>query len=218
MTNIENGKKIKTRLLMYFIGLFLMTAGIALSVKSNLGVSPVSSIPYTMTCVWGMEMGMATTIFHAFLVLLQILLLRKKFKVKNLLQVLAGIIFGMFTTFCNMCASYLPTPENLFIRIFMILISTVLIAAGIFLYVPADIIPLAGEGITQTVSDLSGIAFPKMKVVFDLTVVTVSLITCLLAIHSFGSVGIGTVLAAALVGVNLGYITKIFGERRDRLL
>lgn len=37
-----------------------MTIGIALSVKSNLGVSPVSSIPYTMTCVWGIEMGKAT--------------------------------------------------------------------------------------------------------------------------------------------------------------
>jgi cytidylate kinase len=37
-----------------------MTIGIALSVKSNLGVSPVSSIPYTMTCVWGIEMGKAS--------------------------------------------------------------------------------------------------------------------------------------------------------------
>lgn len=45
---------------MYFIGLFVMTIGIALSVKSNLGVSPVSSIPYTMTCVWGIEMGKAS--------------------------------------------------------------------------------------------------------------------------------------------------------------
>ena len=37
-----------------------MTIGIALSVKSNLGVPPVSSIPYTMTCVWGIEMGKAS--------------------------------------------------------------------------------------------------------------------------------------------------------------
>lgn len=65
---------------MYFIGLFVMTIGIALSVKSNLGVSPVSSIPYTMTCVWGIEMGKATILFHIVLVLIQILLLRRKFK------------------------------------------------------------------------------------------------------------------------------------------
>lgn len=41
-------KHLKVRIPMYFIGLFVMTIGIALSVKSNLGVSPVSSIPYTI--------------------------------------------------------------------------------------------------------------------------------------------------------------------------
>ena len=35
------------RFLVYIVGLFIMTLGISLSVKSNLGVSPVSSIPYT---------------------------------------------------------------------------------------------------------------------------------------------------------------------------
>ena len=45
-----------------------MTIGIAISVKSNLGVSPVSSIPYTMTCVWGIEMGKATILFHTIIV------------------------------------------------------------------------------------------------------------------------------------------------------
>lgn len=56
-------KHLKVRIPMYFIGLFIMTIGIALSVKSNLGVSPVSSIPYTITCVWGIEMGKATILF-----------------------------------------------------------------------------------------------------------------------------------------------------------
>ena len=50
-------KHMKVRIPMYFIGLFIMTIGIAFSVKSNLGVSPVSSIPYTMTCVWGPEIA-----------------------------------------------------------------------------------------------------------------------------------------------------------------
>ena len=49
------GSKLGIRLLYYFGGFFVMTIGIALSVKSNLGVSPVSSIPYTMTCVWGLQ-------------------------------------------------------------------------------------------------------------------------------------------------------------------
>ena len=59
-----NLKNMKIRLPMYLVGLFIMTIGIAISVKSNLGVSPVSSIPYTMTCIWGIEMGKATILFH----------------------------------------------------------------------------------------------------------------------------------------------------------
>ena len=34
-----------------------MTFGVVLSVKSDLGVTPISSIPYTMTVVAGMDLG-----------------------------------------------------------------------------------------------------------------------------------------------------------------
>ena len=206
------------RFLLYVTGLFSVTVGIAISVKSNLGVSPVSSIPYTMTCIWGIEMGKATILFHTFLVLLQLCMQRKDFKPINFLQVAAGVLFGYFTTFCNWAVSFLPTPTNIVIRLVMSLISTVFIALGIFLYLPANIMPLAAEGTSKVVSETTGVAFAKVKVGFDMTVVTISLVCCLIFIHSLGSVGIGTVLASILVGTVLGYLTKWFGEKRDRWL
>lgn len=211
-------KNLKVRTLIYFIGLFIMTIGIAISVKSNLGVSPVSSIPYTMTCVWGIEMGKATILFHVVLVIIQILLLRKKFRPINFLQVFVGIIFGYFTTFCNYMVAFLPTPDNLVIRVLMVLSSTIFVAVGIFLYLPANLIPLAGEGAMQAVSDITGIEFSKVKIGFDCTMVVISTITCIIAIKTLGSVGAGTIIAAILVGVFVGIINKAFGEKRDRLL
>lgn len=215
---MRNEKRIKIRLILYFIGLFIMTLGIAMSVKSDLGVSPVSSIPYTITCIWGLEMGKATILFHAALVVLQVLILRRFFEPKNLLQIAAGIVFGYFTTFCNYLFSFLPTPENIPMRLFLMLGSTVLIAVGIFFYLPANIMPLAGEGAMNAISDRSGIAFNKVKIAFDVTMVTVSLASCLIALHTPGSVGIGTIAAAILVGTVLGMITKRFGRWRDTLL
>lgn len=211
-------KNMKVRIPMYFVGLFIMTIGIALSVKSNLGVSPVSSIPYTMTCVWGIEMGKATIIFHAALVVIQILILRRKFKWINLLQVVVGIVFGYFTTFCNYLATFIPASDNIVFRLVLMLISTVFIAAGIFFYLPADLIPLAGEGVMQAVSEVTHIEFSKVKIGFDCSMVVISVITCLICIHSLGSVGIGTVIAAFLVGINLGVINRAFGVKRDKLL
>lgn len=214
----KQNSKLGLRLLFYFGGFLIMTTGVALSVKSNLGVSPVSSIPYTMTCVWGIEMGKATILFHIVLVALQILLLRRRFHVKNLFQVLVGVVFGNFTTFCNYLVNFLPTPENLVIRLVMVWISTVLVAFGLFFYVPADIMPLAGEGAMLAISDITGKPFPKVKICFDVSMVVISLVTCLIALHRLGSVGAGTVIAAVLVGLELHAITHHFGAARDRLL
>lgn len=206
------------RLLAYVAGLFIMTIGVSMSVKSNLGVSPVSSIPYTITCITGLEMGKATILFHIVLVIMQIIILRRAFKVKNLLQIVVGVMFGYFTTFSNYLFSFLPTPDNMAVRIAMILCSTVLVAVGIFFYLPADIVPLAGEGAMKAISDTTSIVFNKVKMGFDITMVIVSLTSCLIVLKRMGSVGIGTIIAAVMVGAVLGVITRKFGKKRDMLL
>lgn len=213
-----NDENYVTRLVSYFIGLFIMTLGVSMSVKSNLGVSPVSSIPYTITCITGLEMGKATILFHIVLVILQIIILRKAFKMKNLLQVLVGIVFGYFTTFSNYLFSFMPTPDSIAVRLVMMLFSTILIAFGIFLYLPSDIVPLAGEGAMKAVSDKTNIVFNKVKIGFDITMVVISLCSCLLALGKLGSVGAGTIIAAVLVGAVLGVINRLFGEKRDLIL
>lgn len=218
-TDVTAGRRssnIVVRCIIYFFGLLIMTLGVAVSVKSDLGVSPVSSIPYTMTCVWGIEMGKATIVFHAALVLVQVILLRRKFQLKNLLQIPVGVLFGYMTTFSNHLMTFLPDPGNIYIRLGMVVISTVLAAIGLFFYVPADIIPLAGEGVMLAISKVADKAFSTVKIAFDVTMVVISLITCLILIHSLGSVGIGTVIAAVMVGMVLKLITKLFGEARDR--
>ena len=53
---------------------------------------------------------------------------------------------------------------------------------------------------------------------FDISMVAISLITCLIVLKALGSVGIGTIAAAVLVEAFLGLITKMFGEKRDTIL
>lgn len=200
------------RILVYIIGLFIMTIGISFSVKSNLGVSPVSSIPYTMTLVWGIEMGKATILMHSVLIALQVIILRKDFKLISLLQLVVSIMFGYFTTFSNYMMSFLPATDNYVIRLVYLAISIVCVAGGILLYLTADIMPLAGEGIIGAVAFKTGKPFPKVKVGFDVSMVGISLITCATSIHSFGSVREGTIIASIMVGMVLDVFTKYFKE------
>ena len=71
LNEIINSENYFTRITIYILGSFIMTLGISMAVKSDLGVSPVSSIPYTITCITGLEMGKATILFHIGLVVMQ---------------------------------------------------------------------------------------------------------------------------------------------------
>lgn len=186
-----------------------MTVGIAFSIKSNLGTSPVSTIPYTMAVIWGVEIGLATIIFHCILVLIQFILLRDRFGLDNLAQVVIGVIFGYFTSFSMFLLSFIPESSNMLISLAYLIISIVIIAFGIFLYLPANLIPLAGEGAMQAVAIVFDKPFPRVKVGFDVLMVVISAVTCLVFVHSLGSVGIGTVVSAVFVGITLKYIVKI---------
>lgn len=210
--------KLGIRLLFYFGGLIIMTLGVAISVKSDLGVTPISSIPYTMTVVTGMDLGIATMIFSVIVVLLQILLLRKQYKPINLLQIPIGILFGAFLTIGGKLIIFLPDPANFTIKFIIMLISTVFVALGVFLYVPAGFIPLAPEGFLVAASKITKKKFSTVKVICDVAMVVISLVTCLVAIHSLGSVGIGTIVAALLVGTEVKMMTKFWGESRDKIL
>lgn len=211
-------KKFLIKLLFYFIGLIIMTVGVVISVKSDLGVTPISSIPYTMTVVWGIDLGIATMLFSVLMVLLQIIILRKKFKPINLLQLPIGILFGMFLTICGKLMSPLPVPENFVLKFILMLISTVFVALGVFLYVAPRFVPLASEGFIIAVTQVTKLSFSTVKVIFDVTMVAVSIATCLIAIHSLGSVGIGTIAAAILIGSEVKLLTKFFGSWRNRVM
>ena len=96
----------------------------------------------------------------------------------------------------------------------MMLFSTGLIAFGLFWYVPADIIPLAGEGAMLAISKTIKKPFRRLDCL-DVTMVVISLVTCLICLHSLGSVGIGTIAAAILVGMELRWITKKIAAHKE---
>jgi uncharacterized membrane protein YczE len=77
---------------------------------------------------------------------------------------------------------------------------------------------LAGEGIIKAVSDIFCMKFSRVKIGFDVTMVSVSLATCIFFLKKPGSVGLGTIISSVLVGFFLGLITDRFGGILNRIL
>ena len=69
--------KFVKRIVIYLAGLFFVALGVAFSVNSNLGVSPVNSLPYVVSRILGKDLGTCVTVIFIGYILIQILLLRK---------------------------------------------------------------------------------------------------------------------------------------------
>ena len=77
--------EIVKRAFVLIFGLVVMACGVALSINAELGTSPVSNIPYVTSLISGLTVGTTTIIVNVMIVILQIVLLRKKFQVIQLL-------------------------------------------------------------------------------------------------------------------------------------
>lgn len=119
-----------TRIILYIIGLFFMAMGVAFAVNSNLGVSPVTSLPYVISLIVNMELGTCVITVYGVYIVLQILILRREFRLINLTQIIFSTIFGYFTKW--LLADFtLPTYGG---QLVMLAISIVAVAFGVFLY------------------------------------------------------------------------------------
>ena len=75
------------RYLIFLVGLFVNSLGVSLITKANLGTSPISSIPYVLSLNFPFTLGNFTIFFSIFLIVLQLIILRKNFKLEHILQI-----------------------------------------------------------------------------------------------------------------------------------
>ena len=79
------------RIFYFVIGLFIMATGVAFSIISLLGTTPISSIAYSLTLITNVDIGITTFLFNVLLVVIQFIILRSRFHKKRLLQFIAHL-------------------------------------------------------------------------------------------------------------------------------
>ena len=185
------------RILIYCFALLLMAFGVALSVNSNLGVSPVNSLPYVISQIIHVRMGTCVTAIFCFYILLQILILRRDFRPINLLQIVFSTIFGYFVDFAKALVGDFAIPTYLG-QLTMLLASIVLIALGVLLYMEVQLVPMPMEGLS----------FPTMKTVVDCLVVLIGVVLSFVFLGRLEGIREGTVITAAVVGKLIAVFRK----------
>jgi uncharacterized membrane protein YczE len=158
--------KLLKRCIVLVIGIFIMAIGVALSIKANLGTSPISCVPYVYSLGFPMTVGLLSIIVNVLMILLQIVLLKKEYQLIQLLQLPVALVFGFFIDFAMFLLSGLQ-PSNYIYQWILCLLSCVIIAFGVFLEVKANVTYLAGEGLSIAISKAFNKEFGKAKIGVD---------------------------------------------------
>ena len=119
------------------LGLLVVALGVGLSIKSNLGIAPLSCIPTVLSLRFThVSVGTFTWIFNLLFIVLQAAILRKDFKWEHVLQVLPILIFGYMVDGAIWLFDALKSPAtNYVVQILLCLGAVVLTAVGIRLEV-----------------------------------------------------------------------------------
>lgn len=103
------------RIVVYCLGIVILALGITLNTKAALGVSPIISILYALSKINNLELGTITFVIYCVFIFIQLLLLRKDFKLRMLLQVVASFLTSLFISIFN---RYIFIYNNIYIHHF----------------------------------------------------------------------------------------------------
>ncbi len=200
-------KEIGKRYLLFTIGLLINAFGVSFITKANLGTSPISSIPYTLSLAFRPTLGMFTLYMSIFLILIQMLLLRKNFPRQYFLQIPVSIAFSWFIDLAMNLLSFME-PNQYYMEFLFLIIGCIILGTGVYMEMAADVVMLPGEAFVKAVSTVFHKDFGKTKVVFDSSMTLVAAGMGLCIFHKLAGVREGTVIAALLVGLIARFLKR----------
>lgn len=207
------------RFLLYFVGLFILALGLTLNTKANLGVSPIISVPYSISQLTRYNFGDLTFVVYALFVVVQIVIhlnLKKNKKImSDLLQLPLSLIF---TRLLNIFSTYIPTSQNLGIRFIVLALAIICTGVGAAMSLSMQLVPNPGDGIVQALAERFNKSVGLTKNLFDCLNLCITLCISIFIAYQIVGVGIGTVIAVLGVGRVIALFHHIFECKIEELI
>lgn len=186
------------RVVIYVCGLFMVSLGIVLCKKCNLGISPISSIPFVLELITRIPFGTLTMLFHLVNITLQLFLVRSVWDMKILLQIPVAVLFGRVI---NMMQYIIEIDDTKFINQWLALVLSILFTGlGMACMLNMHLVQNPPDGLVSEVARIRKLEFGRVKVVYDMITLVISILLGGVFLHRISGIGAGTVVSALAVG------------------
>lgn len=187
----------KKRFWAYLLGNIILALGICLNAKANLGMSAIMAIPYGLTDMLGIPIGITSFAIYTIMVVLQLVLLGKHFAVSQWLQLVSSFISSLLLQIFD---SFIQGPQLLTGKVSFLLIGILLTAIGASLTIVSELFPGAPDGLANAIGISLKKGFGIGKNLLDAMCVLLAAILGLATGQGLLGMGIGTIVAVVLTG------------------
>lgn len=205
-------ERLLLRLMIYLVGIFMVSLGIVLCKKSELGISPISSVPYVLEYIVPVSFGTLTMFFHLANTLIQMILLKKIKDWRLILQIPLAFIFGQTI---NGIQKYLVIDgQSIWMRCIALILSVLFTAVGMVCMLNMKLISNPPDGTVKEISEKTKMKFGNVKICYDITMVVISVLLGVLFCRKVIGIGIGTLVSAIFIGKCVSGINFILEHSR----
>ena len=208
-------KKIN-RYLIYLISLFIISLGASLSIKANLGTSPLICLPYVCSLITNLSVGIVIFLFTILFIVIQITLLGKGFEKRQYPQFIVGSVFSFFVDFSLMLVNFI-NPIGYINQFLLLLFSCLVVAFGVLLEIQTEVVYLPADGVIVAISQVLKKEFPKVKPFVDTSMVIIAAVLSIVFLGYFAGVREGTIISALIIGPIVKILKKYFDSPVSRL-
>ena len=200
-------KKYIKQWIIFILGALVLYNGIALMVVANVGMSPYDAFTKTLSEIIGIQYGTAGMITGGTFFLLNILILRKKFPLRELAQVVIFIGGGFFINFLVGVVYQGLSFDSLWVNIALFTLMTVVVDFGCLIIFEARLMTTPLESFCATIAPRIHLTLGTVRWIADGIFLVVTLVLILLLDLPW-ALSFGTVISLALFGPLLDLLRK----------
>ena len=199
------------RLFLFFCGLGVMSTGIAMVTNAGLGTGTISSVAFVLNELTGQSMGFYVFLTNVFFFVIQVLVEPKGLLGKAIRQLPICFVFGILID-AGMWLTGHIVPQAYWQQILMAFAGTFCTGAGIACLVFARLAILPPEGLVIAVLHRFGGSFGTIKMMIDIFLLVVTVITSLLTLDTIVGVREGTFITAICSGPIAKVVLKLWAR------
>lgn len=191
-------KKYFSRIFIYLLGIIMVSLGIVLCVKCELGVSPISSVPYVLGYMTPLTFGTLTMLFHFANSIFQYVVEKRLINIRVFLQIPIAFLFGIVIDFFKNLLSF--EPEGIIVKIILMLLSIFLTALGMHFMLSMQLVQNPPDGTVNLIAKLTNKSVGTIKIMYDCGMTVLSIALSNLVLHKTIGFGVATICSAIFVG------------------